>query len=154
MSPLTLRLLFLSCATALLCGCADKAAVAPAASAPVAVAPVAVAPVAVAPVAGVPSGAAATPDPSAPAAAAADTAKAKTVSLDETDRHLRLQGYTPQMRDGQKVYCRREETLGSRVGGKTVCSTPEQIKAAADEAQASSDYLRRMSGTGCSNPCK
>lgn len=92
--------------------------------------------------------------PAAPAAVAvAPAAPAAPTPADDTDRRLRAQGYTVQVKNDQKVYCRREEKLGSRVSGRTVCATAEQIKSAADDAAASAEYLQRMSGTGCTNPC-
>jgi hypothetical protein len=33
------------------------------------------------------------------------------------------------MQDGQKVFCRREEVMGSRVRGRLVCMTLEEARA-------------------------
>jgi hypothetical protein len=31
------------------------------------------------------------------------------------------------MRNGQKMFCRRDQELGSRLGGKTVCGTAKEL---------------------------
>jgi len=88
---------------------------------------------------------------SAPAAAAAAPA-AKLADADE-DRHFRAQGYTLKMHEGEKLWCRHEEVLGSRVGGKLVCSTPEQIRMAEQQSKDIAESVQRSSRTGCMKPC-
>jgi hypothetical protein len=39
------------------------------------------------------------------------------------------QGYRPKMRHGQKVFCRTEPELGSRLGGLEICATVAEHKA-------------------------
>jgi|SRR5579862_221760 len=62
-----------------------------------------------------------------PTSAAVDSAK-PNVEID--DKTFRAAGYKPQMKGGQKVWCRKEEqTTGSRVGrDKETCNTPEVLK--------------------------
>jgi hypothetical protein len=66
----------------------------------------------------------------APAAASAAAAPAQ----DPLEKHFLAEGYRVEMRGGKKMFCRREELLGSHLGGQKVCSTGEQLKA--NEAQA------------------
>lgn len=69
--------------------------------------------------------ASATPTPAA--APAVDAAK-PDVNID--DKALLAAGYKPEMKDGQKVWCRHEkQTTGSRVArDKETCSSAEIIK--------------------------
>jgi hypothetical protein len=85
-------------------------------------------------------------------AAAPAAQAAKTASTDE-DRRFRAQGYTLKMHDGDKLWCRHEEVLGSRVGGKQVCSTPEQIRQTEQQSKAITESVQRSSMTGCPKPC-
>jgi hypothetical protein len=64
-----------------------------------------------------------------PAASADDAA-----SEEATDKRLRSQGYRPEMRNGTKIYCRKEAAIGSRFESK-VCATPEQIAQATKDSQ-------------------
>jgi hypothetical protein len=75
--------------------------------------------------------------PAATPAAAAPTVAVITAPADEDllDRHLRSEGYQVEMRNGQKMYCRKQEVLGTRLGAATkTCGTAEQLKIS--EAQA------------------
>jgi hypothetical protein len=81
-------------------------------------------------VAPVPSASAA-PAP-APAAATA-TADAKTAppekpAVDPDVMHFMQEGYRPEMRHGQKLYCKKEVVLGSRLNAKKTCGTIEELK--------------------------
>jgi hypothetical protein len=49
-----------------------------------------------------------------------------------------------QMRHGEKVFCRREEVLGSRLEGKMNCSTAQQLKTTQDQAQEAAQRLQRQ----------
>ena|ERR1700683_1354901 len=76
-----------------------------------------------------------------PSAAPANAAKAVStdapVKADDSavqERHFLSEGYKIEMRNGEKMYCRREEQMGSRLGGQKNCSTPQQLTA--NEAQA------------------
>ena len=47
-------------------------------------------------------------------------------------------GYQLQYRDGEKVYCRREEIFGTRVRERIVCLTADQIRTLSNDAR---DYM-------------
>ena len=55
----------------------------------------------------------------------------------EREKHFLAEGYKMEMRHGEKVFCRREEMLGSRLNAQKVCSTAEQLTRTETEAQAS-----------------
>ena len=72
--------------------------------------------------------------PAAPKAAAAE-ASAST-GEDERERHFLSEGYRLEMRNGDKVFCRREEVLGSRLGAQKVCSSAQQLTETERQARA------------------
>jgi hypothetical protein len=79
-----------------------------------------------APVAGTtPAPAAGTTPPTASATGASHEA---TAAIDPREKRLRLKGYRLEMRHGEKMYCRSEEVLGSRVAGRKVCGTVEEVE--------------------------
>ena len=94
-----------------------------------------------APAPAVPTPAPATPAPVTPQTA---PAAAATPAIDPEERRLLAQGYRMQMRHGEKVFCRREEVLGSRLEGKMNCSTAQQLKSTQDQAQEAAQRLQRQ----------
>ncbi len=91
-----------------------------------------------APAAQAPSAAQSTAAQSAPVA----PALAKPV-IDPEERRLIAQGYKPEMRNGEKVFCRREQTLGSRLGEAKHCATAEQLKVSHQETHDVMDKIQR-----------
>ena len=92
-----------------------------------------------------PAVAPATPPASAPAAApatAAATSAAKS-ALDADEKHFISEGYKPEMRNGQKVFCRREQVLGSRLGEAKHCATIEQLKVSEQESKDVTEQVQR-----------
>jgi hypothetical protein len=49
-----------------------------------------------------------------------------------------------QMRHGEKVFCRKEEVLGSRLEGKMSCSSAAQLKATRDLARDAVERAQRQ----------
>ena len=85
------------------------------------------------------------PAAAAPAAAAPAAAANSAPALDPKEQQLLAKGYKMQMRNGQRVFCKHEEELGSRVGGKTVCSSAEQlIRAQLDAKETMQQAQRQM----------
>jgi hypothetical protein len=72
--------------------------------------------------------------PSAPPKGASD------LSADE-QRLIKL-GYKAQMRNGEKIYCRREAAAGSRISNTQHCGTVAQLATAAQEGQDSGEKIR------------
>ena len=66
-----------------------------------------------------------------------------TPETDALDKHFLAEGYKIEMHNGEKYFCRREEQLGSRLGGQKVCGTAQQL--AATEREAKAAYQRGQS---------
>lgn len=81
-----------------------------------------------------PESAAQTP---APAQSAAAPSKSEDSRALEREKHFLAEGYRIEMRHGEKVFCRREDTMGTRLGAQKVCSTAEQLTDTERQAQAS-----------------
>jgi hypothetical protein len=75
----------------------------------------------------------ASPAPSA-AATSAVTASAKA-AIDRDEKDALARGYKLEMRHGERFFCRREETLGSRVEPQKVCAKASDLRAAADQTK-------------------
>ena len=96
---------------------------------------------------------AATPASSASSAQTASASKpaASADATDEaTDKRLRSQGYKPEVRNGTKIYCRKEAELGSRFESK-ICGTAEQLSNANKDSQDALDKVQRQSAPVKSN---
>jgi hypothetical protein len=114
---------------------------------PAATTPAATAPAPTTPQAAPAPPASTTPAPAAHAASAAAPAQDNkpavivqgTPEFDTVEKHFLAEGYKLEMRNGEKVFCRREEQLGSRLGGQKVCSTALQLMVTERQAQASVD---------------
>lgn len=96
------------------------------------------------PAAAATSAAPAAPDqdaqPAAPAKDARQTVVVQgTPEYDALEKHFLAEGYKLEMHNGEKMLCRREEELGSRLGGRKVCSTAQQLMVTERDAQRSVD---------------
>ena len=80
--------------------------------------------------------------PSAPQSTPVASAVAKP-AIDPDEKRLISQGYKPEMRNGEKVFCRREQTLGSRLGEAKHCATAEQLKVSHQETHDVMDKIQR-----------
>ena len=97
----------------------------------------------------------ATPAAAAPAASATSAATAtpaaapaKAAPVKETDaaleKRLTNSGYKARMRNGTKVWCKREAELGSHLGGQEVCGTPEELRMVVQQNQDAAKSLQRL----------
>lgn len=84
--------------------------------------------------------------PDAPKTTPAETKPAATVQEDSDDKQLLAAGYHTQMRHGQKLYCRREEEPGSRLGGQMTCGTAADLKRATTAGQDALNKVQRNPG--------
>jgi hypothetical protein len=85
------------------------------------------------------------PSASSPASsqpAATKTTAAAALSADE--QRLIAKGYKPQMRNGEKIYCRREAPLGSRISDVQHCGTVSQLATATQDGK---DYVEKTQRT-------
>jgi hypothetical protein len=81
-----------------------------------------------------PAAPATTSAPAAPTAATPAQTPAAPADADMQEKHFLAEGYKVEMRHGEKYFCRREDLLGSRLGGQKNCSTAQQL--AQNEAEA------------------
>jgi hypothetical protein len=115
---------------------APPAAASPEAPAAPAATTAAPAPVAGAAKSGVTITAAATPPPAAP-------------QVDQIDKHFIAEGYKMQMRNGEKVFCRREDPpAGTHFGGALTCNSAEVLKQIETQANASLQKAQSQQSTG------
>ena len=77
--------------------------------------------------------------PAAPIAPAPDAAAAAAA----TAKSAHDLGYSPRVRDGKTVYCRREAKVGTRLE-ETTCVTPEQVSALVIRAQGNRDSVEDL----------
>jgi len=78
---------------------------------------------------------------SSPASAAAGPAKESDTAL---EKRLTNSGYKSRMRNGQKVWCKQQGELGSRLGGQEVCATPDEWRQAMRENQDVVEKIQRV----------
>jgi len=63
-----------------------------------------------------------------PPTAVASAPHEATAAIDPREKMLKAKGYRVEMRHGEKFYCRNEEVLGSRLGGRKICGTVEDLQ--------------------------
>jgi len=80
-------------------------------------------------------------------AAAAPSATARKLDEAQVEKELRAQGYLPQMRNGEKIFCRRESVRGSRLPGPLVCMSADQAETMARETQRDTERMQQRSGS-------
>ena len=92
--------------------------------------------------------ASATSAPAATPAATPAAAPAKAAPVKESDaaleKRLTNSGYKARMRNGTKVWCKREEELGSHLGGQEVCGTPEELRMVVQQNQDAAKSVQRL----------
>lgn len=118
--------------------------IAPAAPAPAATAPAPATPAAAAPAATTPAGAV---TPSAPAA--------RTPGADENqfERHLLAEGYVVRMKDGERLFCKRDVSLGTRLMSAFQCATKEAIQARETQDKREAEDAQQRARTGYGQLC-
>ncbi|HEX8784237.1 MAG TPA: hypothetical protein VF764_12745 [Steroidobacteraceae bacterium] len=80
---------------------------------------------------------------SAPAAAPAKAAPAKESDA-ALEKRLTNSGYKARMRNGTKVWCKRQEELGSHLGGQEICGTPEELRMVVQQNQDAAKSLQKL----------
>lgn len=97
---------------------------------------------------GAASGAPAEPPAPPPVQHAAEpAAAAPPPAIDPEEKRLIAQGYKAQMRNGEKVFCRREEQLGTRLSGRLICGTIADLKAAQEQTREEVERRQRVGVT-------
>lgn len=90
-----------------------------------------------------PSAATAVPAPPpapSPATNAPAAPKAAAPDLSAYEQHLLAQGYKPVTRNGEKVYCKRDAPLGSRISAGEHCGTVAELATATRDGR---EYLEK-----------
>ena len=84
----------------------------------------------------------AAPAPAAPARvataepAAPDQSGLIKAELDKDTQHFLAEGYKPEIRNGEQVYCKKDTAIGSRLSPVKNCGTIEQLKLAEQKTKA------------------
>jgi hypothetical protein len=97
---------------------------------------------------GVPQTATAATSATAPPAAVAAKPAPKASEEKSDERVLRDEGYRPQMKNGEVLWCRREVPLGTRLTTQLKCITVEESKLIAEEGRRTAERIQRGQG-GC-----
>jgi len=86
--------------------------------------------------------------PAAAATTAAPATPAANPDVDKDTQHFIAEGYKPEMRHGEQVYCKKDASLGSRVNMVKTCGTLEQLKLQERAAKENvSNMQRAQTGT-------
>jgi hypothetical protein len=94
------------------------------------------------------------PAPSEAAAPASAAAAAPTVSAtgespkaaatpDHREQLLMARGYRAEMLNGEKVYCKTEQVLGSRIAAKKVCGTVEALQSREQDSKNVAERIQQ-----------
>jgi hypothetical protein len=101
--------------------------------------------------------AAAVNSPPAAKAATAPAATAPTIdqpekyfrdtlwTADPYEEHFLAKGYKAELHNDEKMFCRMEEPVGSRLGGRKVCRTLEQLKVTETSSREWIEHSQRIS---------
>jgi hypothetical protein len=66
-------------------------------------------------------------------------------TADPYEEHFLAEGYKAELHNDEKMFCRREEPVGSRIGGRKVCWTLEQLKVTETSSRESIERWQRVS---------
>lgn len=81
--------------------------------------------------------------PSAATTASPPATKAAAAEIDPREKHFLSEGYKPEMHNGVKLFCRREEVLGSRLAAGKICATPERLERIEAEARQAVEHVQQ-----------
>jgi len=98
-----------------------------------------------APAAAAPAAAAAS---AAQPAAAAAKATADKATVDKDIQHFTQEGFKPEMRHGQELYCRKETVIGSRLASQRICGTIDELKMMEMQSRSSMEQAQQRQSSG------
>jgi hypothetical protein len=81
--------------------------------------------------------------PATPAAPAVTITAATPDAQEQLERHFLSEGYKSEMHGSQKVFCRREDTIGTRLGASKNCGTVDELKQQEDLAAQATHNIQR-----------
>ncbi|MBV9317904.1 MAG: hypothetical protein JOZ34_10630 [Gammaproteobacteria bacterium] len=84
-----------------------------------------------------------TPSATSPAASPPAATQAAAPELSPAESHLIDLGYKPQMRNGEKIYCRREAPMGSRISSGQHCGTVAELATTTQEGRQGLERTQR-----------
>ena len=87
----------------------------------------------------------------APAAADHPAVQIDAPSMDQLEKHFLSEGYKVEMHNGEKYFCRREEQMGSRLGGAKQCSTAQQLAFSEKDAKRQAEQAQHQQSSGPSS---
>jgi hypothetical protein len=119
----------------------------PAAPATAPAAPAASAPSAAA----APAAAAAATTPASAAQSATASAAAAKPAVDKDIQHFTQEGFKPEMRGGQEIYCRKELAIGSRLAPQKTCGTIEELKVMERQTRSDMEQAQQRQSSGPSS---
>jgi len=80
----------------------------------------------------------------APSSSASTTVSPAGESDAALEKRLTNSGYKSKIRNGQKVWCKQQGELGSRLGGQEVCATPDEWRRVMRENQDVVEHIQRV----------
>ena len=86
------------------------------------------------------------PASAAPAATSAAPATAASAAAPDTsmmDKKMISRGYKPAMAGNERVYCRKEDQIGTHLPQKKVCLTAQQAEQAEHDAKEVTEQMQR-----------
>ena len=97
-----------------------------------------------------PAAAASAPAPAAahaaasapPAASGHASVEISAPEMDRLEKHFLAEGYKIEMHNGEKYFCRREEALGSRLGGQKQCTNAQQLMFIEKDSQRQAEHAQ------------
>jgi hypothetical protein len=65
------------------------------------------------------------------------------------EKRMRARGYMTRMENGEKIFCRREQVLGTRLGGALHCMHEDEARANDDLLQGDEERRRQQMQGSC-----
>lgn len=103
-------------------------------------------PSAAAPATSATSTAAVTPPSDAAASAKASSTAQAAADNEALEKRLTNSGYKSKMRNGTRVWCKKQDELGSRLGAQEVCATPDEWRQTFRANQEVVEHIQKIDG--------
>jgi hypothetical protein len=90
--------------------------------------------------------------PAQSAAPAESTAATKAaVDKDKDVEHFTQEGFKPEMRHGQELYCRKDTVIGSRLASQKTCGTIDELKLMEMQSRSNMEQAQQRQSGGPSS---
>jgi hypothetical protein len=90
----------------------------------------------------------------AQSAAPAESTAAATKSAVDRDKdieHFTQEGFKPEMRHGQELYCRKDTVIGSRLASQKTCGTIDELKLMEMQSRSNMEQAQQRQSGGPSS---